>query len=81
MSAAQPKKPAAPAIRRKPGETNPDSKRGQCTKLLMREKGAMAKELEDVVGRKVSLRYLDRLAARSKAKLTKLGDDHWRLIP
>jgi hypothetical protein len=66
---------------RKPGETDPNSKRGQCTKLLMREKGAKAKELEDVVGRKVSQRFLDRLATRSKAILRKLGEGHWRLIP
>jgi len=66
---------------RQPGQVDPDSKRGRCSALLLREQGATGAELDAVIGRKAGEPFIHRLAERSKATVKKIGDRHWRLIP
>jgi hypothetical protein len=65
---------------RRIGEQRDDSKRGQCSALLLRDKGATGAELDAIVGRKVGEPFIRRLADRAKAKMEKIGDRHWRLV-
>jgi hypothetical protein len=66
----------APATRNGP---DPNSKRGRCAKLLLRANGATVAEIEKIVGRKPTLRFLAKLATRDNAT-SKVDGDRWYLI-